>query len=239
MKKNVLIIGGTSGIGTHFTREFSNEGWDTLFTYNSNEAAAKKLESECSAKGFRLDVTDENAMKTLSEIIEASCGKLHALIYGAGTFENSLTDKTELDSFNRVIAVNLTGAFLATKYFLPLLRKSGDGRIIYIGSGMAEAGCYGAGSYAVSKAGLMGLAKSVALENAQKNVTANVLSLGFINAGMTARLSDKVIDSTVQKLPMKRLGDPRDVAKLAVSMCADHMNYVSGQTIRINGALYV
>lgn len=240
MKKYALIFGGTGGIGTHLIEQFANAGWETLFTYKEDYEEARTLEaSNEGAIAYRVNAADETDIKRLVDEVKSHYGKLNALIYAAGIFEDALMDKMELSSWNRVMAVNLTGAFLATKHMLPLLRESGNGRILYIGSVMGEAGCYGSGSYSVTKAGLIALAKSVALENARKNVTANVLSFGYIDTGMTARVPDNVLESAMKNIPMKRLGDASDAARVVVDFCQEHMNYISGQVIRVNGALYV
>ncbi len=239
MKKTVLIFGGTGGIGAHFVEQFTNAGWNVIFTYRGNKDEADRLEEKYKAKGRNIDATEEYKIQSLIDQIKTEYARLDAMIYATGIFEDALTEKMELESWNKVISVNLSGAFLATKHTLPLLRESGSGRILYIGSVMGEAGCYGSSSYSVTKAGLIALAKSVALENARKNVTANVLSFGYIDTGMTTQLLDDVLESAMKKIPMKRLGNPSDMAKIAVDLCSEHMNYLSGQTIRVNGALYV
>lgn len=239
MSKTVLIFGGTGGIGAHFVEQFTNSGWNVIFTYCGNKDEAARLEDKYKAKGWHIDATGEKEIQSLIDQIKREYSRLDALIYATGIFEDALIDKMELESWNKVLSINLSGAFLATKHALPLLRESGDGRILYIGSVMGEAGCYGSSSYSVTKAGLIALAKSVALENAKKNVTANVLSFGYIDTGMTTQVPDNVLESAMKKIPMKRLGNPSDMAKIAVDLCSEHMNYLSGQTIRVNGALYV
>lgn len=239
MKRTVLIVGGTGGIGSHLVQEFGNAGYKVIFTYCHNESAAIKLGSDCNCAFYQLDPVCEENVENLTAHLANTDERIDALIYAAGIFEDALTEKMPLSSWERVLSVNLTGAFLVTKHLLPLLRQSGNGRILYIGSVMGDAGCYGSSSYAVAKAGLIALAKSVSLENAKKNVTANVLSFGYIDTGMTGQVPEGVLESAMKKIPMKRLGDPSDVAKIAVDLCANHMNYVAGQVIRVNGALYM
>lgn len=237
MSKTVIIIGGSGGIGRNLVNQFCIAGYDVIFTYNTSEPDSIYNRDNCMS--YKLDVMEEKAIGEFADYLREEHKCINALVYASGIFEDGLTDKMELESWNRVISINLTGAFLLTKYLLPLLRQSGNGRIIYIGSVMGEAGCYGSSSYSVTKAGLIALAKSVALENAKKNVTANVLSFGYIDTGMTAVVSGKVLESAMERIPMKRLGDPSDAARVAVDLCSDHMNYISGQTIRVNGALYI
>lgn len=237
-KRVVLIVGGSGGIGMHLVEQFANAGYEVVYTYNFNNAQAEELLSK-GIRGAHLDVRSEESVNELFQLIREEYNRLDALIYTTGIFEDSLIDNCSLESWNNVIEVNLTGAFLLTRSFIRMLRKSGHGRIIYTGSVVADLGAYGSSSYAVTKAGLIALAKSVGLENAKKGVTANVVSLGYINAGMSTRVSEELLESTIQKIPMKRLGDAKDAAKVIVDLCGDHMNYISGQVIRVNGMLYV
>jgi len=238
-RKVVLVVGGNGGIGKSIVEEFVHAGFCTVFTFNRNEKQALDMEEKFGALGYRIDVTDENSIIQLKEILKRKFGRLDSLIYCPGIFEDGLVGDMELDSWNRVMAVNLTGAYLCAKYFIGLLRESGHGRFICIGSVMGESGIYGSCSYAASKAGLIGLVKSIALENARHHVTANVVSLGYIDTGMTAQLSDKVLAGALEKIPMKKAGSPKDVGKLVVSLCEDYTDYLSGQVIRNNGLLYM
>lgn len=237
--KVVLIIGGTGGIGVNIIEEFVNCGYKVAFTFCNNAAKANELEKQYNCKAYHADSAIEEDVIKIKERIAKDFGRLDAMIYVTGIFEDSLVENMTYESWNRVICTNLSGAFLCAKHILPMLRESGQGRFICTGSVMGESGTYGSCSYAASKAGLIGLVKSVALENAKYGVTANVVSFGYIDTGMTTQLPDKVLESAKKKIPMKRIGDPGDAAKVVVDMCADHTNYISGQVIRINGMLYV
>ena len=235
----VLIMGGRGGIGTYLVEEFSRTGYQVLFTYYNNNDTAEKLERLYKAWGFKVDASNEENMMNFEKKILTEYGKVDAVIYGSGIFEDSLIENMTLESWNRVIATNLTGAFLCAKYMIQLLRNSGHGRFICIGSVMGESGIYGSCSYAASKAGIIGLVKSIALENARHGVTANVVSFGYIKTGMTTKLPEKVLESAMKKIPMKKTGEPSDAAKVVVDLCQEHTNYISGQVIRVNGLLYV
>ncbi len=240
MGKKALIVGGSGGIGNSLINAFYDAGYEVYYTYNS-----RRMEDDHSGNGEkriigkRVNVLDEKDVEDYFQWLSAKTDSLDALVYAAGIYSDSLIENADLEDWNRVIGVNLTGAFLFTKNGMNSLRASGGGRVLYIGSVMGESGCYGAASYAASKSGLIGLAKSVALENASKNVTANVLSLGYIDVGMTHSVPDKVLESAKKRIPMKKLGDPMEVAQIAVDICSSHMSYVSGQVIRCNGMLYV
>lgn len=237
--KTVLVVGGTSGVGKHIIEAFSDSGYYVIFTYCNHGEEATIIESNYKIKGYKVDITKEIEIISLLQKLNKENKSLDALIYCSGIFKDGLLEDVSLDNWEQVISVNLTGVFLCAKYFLSMLRKSGHGRFLCIGSVMGESGIYGSSSYAASKAGLIGLVKSIALENAKYNVTANVLSLGYIDTGMTMLLSEKILENATKKIPMKRFGDPKDVGKLAVSLCEEYTNYLSGQVIRNNGLLYV
>lgn len=238
-RKAILVVGGTGGIGSYIVDAFVNADYDVAFTYCNNKDKAASIEKRTGAHGYKADMTEEASVASLQAALEKNFGRLDALVYASGVFEDALVENMSAESWNRVMATNVTGAFLCAKYFTKMLRESGNGRFICTGSVMGESGIYGSCSYAASKAALIGLVKSIALENAKYHVTANVVSFGYIDAGMTDQLPEKVFESAMKKIPMKRAGDPGDAAKVIVDLCAEHTNYISGQVIRINGLLYV
>lgn len=238
-KRNVLIVGGSGGIGTYIVKAFCEAGYDVMFTYYTNKEKAKRISEEFNAIAFQANSLSENDIIKVAEYIEQKYGKLDALVYAAGIFEDSLVENMTLKSWDRVIATNLTAPFLYIKAMLDVLRISGSGRIVCIGSVMGDIGTYGSCSYAAAKAGLSGLIKSVALENVKYGITANIVSYGYIDAGMTNDVPEKVLEAAMKKIPMKKLGNPEDAAKIVVDVCSEHFGYVSGQTIRNNGLMYV
>lgn len=238
-KKVALIVGGTGGIGVYLVEEFIRAGYAVAFTFYNNIDNASDMEKKLGVKGYQVDVRCEKDVAELHNKLRRDFGRVDVVIYSSGIFEDALVENMSIESWNRVVETNVTGAFLCAKHLLQMLRESGHGRYICTGSVMGESGIYGSCSYAASKAALIGLVKSIALENAKYCVTANVVSFGYIDAGMTEHLSEKILESALKKIPMKRAGDPRDAAKVIVDMCEEHTNYISGQVIRINGLLYV
>ncbi len=244
MNKVALITGGTGGIGSALVRGFLDAGYKVIFTYNNNTQKAQELIAQFGGSSsdllsVKVDVSSESDVEMLREMIIQRFNYLDTIIYATGIFEDALIESMEVSSWNRVIDADLTGAFLIAKHLLGMLKVSERGRFITIGSVMGESGIYGSCSYAAAKAGLIGLTKSIALETAKYGVTANVVSLGYISTGMTMDVSDKVLESAIKRIPMKKLGNPEDVAKTIVDLCKESTNYISGQVIRINGLLYV
>ena len=240
MKKVALIVGGSGGIGKYLVKVFSEAGNFVVFTYNHGEEQANALLDKYSGTfAIRVDSTKEEDIEECIRYIKNEYGSLDIIVYAAGVFEDALVNNTQLDSWNRVLSINLTAPFLYAKYGIELLRKSGNGRFVCIGSVMGDLGTYGSCSYAASKAGLIGLVKSIALENARYGVTANVVSYGYIDAGMTNQVPDNVLEAAKKKIPMQRLGNPVDAARIVLDICQEHCNYISGQVIRNNGMMYV
>lgn len=238
-KRNVLIVGGSGGIGKYMVSAFGEAGYEVIFTFCSGGTSAQQIAAECNATSFGMNATKEEDVIAVKRYIEEKYGRLDVLVYAAGVFEDSLVVNTTLESWERVISTNLTGAFLCVKHMTELLRVGGTGRFVCIGSVMGDLGTYGSCSYAAAKAALGGLVKSVALENAKYGVTANIVSHGYIDAGMTRDVPDNILELAMKKIPMKKLGNPEHAAKIVVDICSEHADYISGQTIRNNGLLYV
>lgn len=237
--RSCLVVGGNGGIGAAIVGAFISAGYQVIFTYRVKNDIVKKLVSQKNCFAYCVDAVNENDIMQLRENIENKGINIDVDIYAAGIFQDSLIEEMTYESWKSVMETNLGGAFLFAKYFLKMLRKSGNGRYVAIGSVMGESGCYGSSSYSASKAALIGFVKSLALENARFGVTGNVISPGYVDAGMTNRVSEKVMNSVMKKIPMKQLGDPKEMARIVVDLCSEYTSYLSGQVIRYNGLLYV
>lgn len=237
--KNCLVVGGNGGVGSAIVNAFVNAGYRVIFTYRTRTDTVENLSLLKNCSAYQLEVGKEGDIANLQKDIEDRGINIDVVIYAAGIFQDSLIENTTYESWKSVMETNLNGAFLFAKYFIGMLRKSGKGRYIAIGSIMGESGCHGSSSYSASKAALIGFVKSLALENARFGVTGNVISLGYINTGMTNMVSEKVMSSVMKKIPMGHLGNPEEMAKFVVALCSEYTSYLSGQVIRYNGLLYV
>lgn len=236
MNRNVLIVGGNGGVGAHIVKAFSEAGYDVAYTFRSKDN--EELLKLKNVKSYKADVVSEEQIAALAEAIKNDYGHLDVCIYASGIFENGKVDKTEADSWKRVIDTDLTGAFYVAKHMIGLLRESGSGRYLALGSVAGDLGNYGAASYSAAKAGLIGFVRAFALENIKYGVTANVVSMGYMDAGMGNMLSDVVYESVKNSIPMKKFGDPDDLAKVIVDLSSEHTGYICGQVIRVNGMMY-
>lgn len=244
MKQTALITGGNRSLGRHMVLSFTRAGYQVAYTFGKHadeaQALAKELEDQGAAFHCgQVDVTSEEQVAAFFAAVKEKWGRIDVLVNNAGAFENSLLEQTALESWERVLAVNLTGSFLTAKYALPVMKEQKSGRIVFIGSAMGETGIYGACSYGASKAGLIGLMKSVALEGARHGICSNMVSIGLTDSGMSLALSEKAKAAMMKKIPVDRAGKASDLADIVLDLCRPEMSYVTGQVIRFNGGMYM
>ncbi|MEL7565294.1 MAG: SDR family oxidoreductase [Dehalobacterium sp.] len=240
----ILLTGGSGGVGRKIAVEFARSGYRIAFTYASDEEGAKATVDEVKKYGIRakyylLDVSDYSAVQEVMNRVLDCFGTIDVLINNAGIIDASLIKNTSLDSWQKVIDVNLTGVFNCIKSVIEVMEKQQYGRIITIGSIAADRGSLGAASYAASKAGIVGLTRTVAREVAGKGITANVVSLGYMDQGITARLPEKLQKKIIQEIPSGKFGDMVKAAKMVVFLASEEAEYINGQSIRICGGAYM
>jgi NAD(P)-dependent dehydrogenase (short-subunit alcohol dehydrogenase family) len=184
---------------------------------------------------FSADLTKPDSVKQYIDIVSDHLNERVIMLNLAGISFDGLCHTLNMDSWGAVLDTNLTGSFVACKHVIPLMRERQWGRIILASSVVAQTGVHGTCAYSSSKAGLFGLTRTLAAENATKGITVNCLALGYFDAGMIRVLSQKMRENVVESIPMKRLGDPRNIAA-AIKFLID-ADYVTGTTININGGL--
>jgi len=244
MTKVVLITGGTQGIGKGIAMAFAKRGVSIVLNYHSNDEEAQKAREEIynatkiHVELYKADISNEEQVKKMIITIKEWFGQIDVLVNNAGIFKDAVSWKMDKETWDSVLATNLTGTFLCTKYVLPLMRERGFGRIINVSSIVGQTGVFGASNYAASKAGLIGFTKSVAKEVAIKGITVNCIALGYINAGMNLRLPDDMRDKIKEFIPMKRFGTVEEVAETVIFLSSKFASYITGEVININGGLY-
>ncbi|MBI4114952.1 MAG: SDR family oxidoreductase [Candidatus Omnitrophica bacterium] len=227
-QKNILITGGTSALGSAFVREALQAGATVYFTYHQNEARAKEL-TELGAKGFPLNLADQEAIDHFQREFRSQLKILHVLIHNAAlTHDATIQNMSEKD-WDETISVNLKAPYLLIKKLLALLFRAKPSKIFFIVSHAALQGIFGASNYAASKAGLVGLAKSLAQELGRKEVLVNCVNPGFMKSRMTEGLPESVIEKNLRESTLGKLSDPGEVAKFLVYLSSDQMTQVSGQ----------
>ncbi len=241
--KVCLITGGAQGIGKSIAMSMANQGADIAIVdvdLESAEATAKEITAlGRRAVAFKGDVTNtEEAKDVVARVVEA-LGTIHILVNNAGITRDGLMLRMKEADWDLVMAVNLKGAFNYTQAAIKVMSKARYGRIINIASIVGLTGNVGQANYSASKAGLIGLTKTVAQEFAARNITVNAIAPGFIETAMTDALSDEAKDGLSSRIPMKKLGTVEDVANGVLFLASDEASYITGHVLSINGGMYM
>lgn len=232
--KTILIMGASGGLGTELTKYFSTKGFNLALHYFNNEP--KSIPEN--AVAFQADIRNEDEIKELVNDVAKTFGSIDIILNNAGISKSEISWKAEKVSWEDTMAINLTGPFLVTKHALPHMRDQKFGRIIFMSSVVAQTGFVGASAYAASKAGLIGLTKSLSKELANKNITVNSIALGYFNAGMISDVPEDMQAQLIANIPVKKLGDPEQLAELMNYLISEKAEYLTGQTLNLNGGLY-
>lgn len=239
--KIALVTGGGAGIGRAIARRLAESGATVAVCDLIGESARQVVqEIELAggrAYGYALDVADNGQVEQVVKQIESELGGVQILVNNAGITRDSLLIRMSEDDFDRVLAVNLKGAFNLTKACCRSMIRERWGRIVNISSVIGQMGNAGQSNYAAAKAGLIGFTKSVAKELAARNITVNAIAPGFIATAMTEKLDPAVRQSYIEAIPLKRAGTPEDVASLCLFLASDEAGYITGQVIRVDGGM--
>lgn len=240
--KTAVITGSSRGIGAAAAVKFASMGADIAIVYAGNTESALSVKEDCEKYGvkaeiFQCDVSEHDRAKKLVSEIKSDFGRIDILINNAGITKDGLTMIMKESDFDDVINVNLKGSFNMIKLCLPVMLKNKGGKIINISSVVGINGNAGQANYAASKAGIIGLTKSVAKEMAAKNITCNAIAPGYIETDMTKDIDDS--NPLVSEIPMKRTGKPEDVAEAAAFFASSSADYITGEVIRVDGGLAI
>lgn len=240
--KVAIITGGARGIGKKISQTFLKEGASVyIFDVNQEEGARTVGELQPAYDGkvifFKVDITDEkNVEQSIEKIIEAE-GRIDILVNNAGITRDNLILRMSLEDWKKVIDINLTGAFICSKHTVKYMVKNRSGKIINISSIVGVHGNAGQSNYSSSKAGIIGLTKTLARELAGRNILVNAIAPGYIETEMTEKLSDKIKEKLMEQIPTGRLGSVDDVAKTALFLASDDSNYITGTVINLDGGM--
>ncbi|MDR3310398.1 MAG: 3-oxoacyl-[acyl-carrier-protein] reductase [Oscillospiraceae bacterium] len=238
--KTAVVTGGGRGIGRAVCVRLASLGANVVINYAGNEAEAEVTRSLCAnAVTVRADVSSEDECRRVFDLCEQTFGAAHLLVTNAGIARDNLLLRMPGEDFARVLGVNLKGAFNCTKLASLPMMKARYGRIVNISSVVALSGNVGQANYVASKAGLIGLTKASALELAPRGITVNAVAPGFIETDMTAGLSGEVRERMRGQIPLGRFGGAEDVAEAVAFLCSDKAPYITGQTLNVNGGMYV
>ena len=240
--KTAVVTGGSRGIGRAVCLELAKGDANVVLCYAGNETAANETVSACEALGakalaVKCDVADSAQVKALMDEAVKAFGRIDILVNNAGITRDGLLMMMKEDDFDAVISANLRGTFLCMKAVSRLMMKQRYGRIVNLSSVVGLRGNAGQVNYAASKAGVIGMTKSLAKELASRGVTVNAVAPGFIDTDMTAAMTESAKTATLAAIPMQRLGAPEDVARAVAFLASDSAAYITGQVLAVDGGM--
>ncbi|MDD4509205.1 MAG: 3-oxoacyl-[acyl-carrier-protein] reductase [Eubacteriaceae bacterium] len=243
-QRTALVTGGSRGIGKAVCLALAGQGFNIAVGFAGNAGAADDTAAACKAKGveaiaLQADVRDEAAVKTMVHTVNDTFGRIDVLVCSAGIAKDGLIMRTSEADFDSVTAINLKGTFLCIKAVSKIMMKQRYGRIIALSSVVGLRGNAGQTSYAASKAGVVGIIKSVAKELATRGITANAVAPGFIETDMTAALSPAQKEAAASAIPIPRLGRPEDVASAVAFLAGESAGYTTGQVLSVDGGMAI
>ena len=240
--KVALVTGASRGIGRSIALLLASRGADIAINYAGNTEAAEKTKAEVEALGrkailVKTDVADAEACVAMIEEVVKAFGKIDILVNNAGITRDGLLMRMKESDWDAVLLTNLKSVFNCTKAAIKFMMKARSGRIVNISSVVGAMGNAGQANYAAAKAGILGFTKATAKEVAARGITVNAVAPGFID--MTAVLPEKVVEGLKAGIPMGRLGDPEDIAKAVAFLVSDEAAYITGQTLHVNGGMFM
>ena len=237
--KNILITGASGGIGKALVKKFVSLGGNVLGTGTKTEKLDLIKKQYPSIKVKKFDIGNHSGIEEFIDNVSLELGRLDVLINNAGINMDNLSLRMKDEEWKKVIDINLTSTFLLSKHAIKKMLKTKFGRIVNITSVVGHTGNLGQSNYSASKAGIIGMSKSLANEYAKKNITVNCVSPGFIVSDMTMNIADKVKLYLTSRIPMGKLGTGEDVSNCAAFLSSEQASYVTGETIHVNGGMYM
>jgi 3-oxoacyl-[acyl-carrier protein] reductase len=236
-----LVTGGSRGIGRSIAEELSKMGATVIINYTSNVAAAEEARAACGEKALimQFDVGSAESVDKAFEEIKQLHGKLDILINNAGVARDGLLMRFKNEDWDKTISTNLSGTFYCARAASKMMLRAKSGKIINISSVVGEMGNAGQSAYVASKAGVIGLTKTMARELSSRNITVNAVAPGFIETDMTHALSPELREEHFKAIPLGRYGQPKEIADAVAFLASPRANYITGQVLGINGGMYM
>ena len=238
--KNIIVTGATGGIGNSIIKKLDEFGVNILASGTKIEKLEELKNKFKNIKILRFDISESDKVENfIEEATKELGGKIDCIVNNAGITQDNLAIRMNLDEWKNVIEINLTSTFLMCKFAIKKMLKNKKGKIINITSVVGHTGNLGQANYTASKAGIIAMSKSLAIEYAKKNININCISPGFIKTNMTEKIDPKFKELILAKIPSNRLGEPSDVANVAAFLSSEMSNYITGETIHVNGGMYL
>ena len=238
--KNFIVTGASGGIGNSIAEKLHEQGANILATGTRIEKLEDLAKKFNGVKTLKFDISQhEKIEEFINEATEKLGGSLDGIINNAGITKDNLTIRMSLEEWTKVIDINLTSTFLMCKYSIKKMLKNKSGKIVNITSVVGHTGNVGQANYTASKAGIVSMSKSLAIEYAKKNININCISPGFISTAMTDQIDEKHKEAIIAKIPSNKLGKPEDIANAVTFLSSDQSDYINGETIHVNGGMYL
>ena len=238
--KNIIVTGASGGIGNSIVKRLSEAGANILASGTRLEKLEELKNKFEKIKILKFDISQSDKIE---EFIENSTkdlgGSLDGIVNNAGITQDNLAIRMRLEEWQKVININLTSTFLMSKFAIKKMLKNKSGKIVNITSVVGHTGNLGQANYTASKAGIVAMSKSLAIEYAKKNINVNCISPGFIKTAMTDKIDDKFKEAIVSKIPSARLGEADDIANAVLFLSSNQSNYINGETLHVNGGMYM
>ena len=239
-KKNIIVTGASGGIGSAIIKKLSEAGANILASGTRIEKLEELKKNFKNIKILRFDISQSDKIEEFIEKATSELGgSLDGMVNNAGITQDNLAIRMSLDEWQKVININLTSTFLMSKFSIKKMLKNKYGKIVNITSVVGHTGNLGQANYTASKAGIIAMSKSLAMEYAKKNININCVSPGFIKTTMTDKIDDKFKEVIISKIPSARLGEPEDVANAVLFLSSDKSDYINGETLHVNGGMYM
>jgi acetoacetyl-CoA reductase len=240
MARTALVTGGTRGIGAAICKALKDAGYNVAANYAGNDETAEKFRQETGINVYKWDVSDYDACAAGIEKVEAEVGPVDILVNNAGITRDGFFHKMKPEQWTAVINTNLNSLFNMTRPVIEGMRDRSFGRIICISSINGQKGQAGQANYSAAKAGEIGFVKALALEGASKNITANAIAPGYIGTEMVRAIAQDVLDKHIlPHIPVRRLGEPEEIARCVVFLASDDAGFITGSTLSANGGQYM
>ena len=237
--KNIIVTGATGGIGNSIIEKLNEYGANILASGTKDEKL-KNLKSKFgNIKILKFDISQSDKVEEFIDNASRELGGIDCIVNNAGITQDNLSIRMSLDEWKKVIDINLTSTFLMSKFAIKKMLKNKKGKIINITSIVGHTGNIGQANYTASKAGIVAMSKSLAIEYAKKNININCISPGFIKTAMTDKIDEKFKDIIIGKIPSARLGEPEDIANAVHFLASNQSNYINGETLHVNGGMYM
>ena len=238
--KNIIVTGASGGIGNSIIEKLNEKGANILASGTKLEKLEELRSKFNKIKILRFDISQSTKIEEFIEnATDQLGGNLDCIVNNAGVTQDNLAIRMSIEEWKKVIDINLTSTFLLSKYSIKKMLKSKSGKIINITSVVGHTGNLGQTNYTASKAGIIAMSKSLALEYSKKNININCISPGFIKTAMTEKIDDKFKDTIISKIPSGRLGEPKDIANAVIFLASDQSDYINGETLHVNGGMYM